>query len=51
MAAEFNEVQTAAIQQMISAVVAAVSASQQHPVDPPTTPAFPNPPLCPPLVS
>ena len=44
MAAEFSEVQTAAIQQMIPAAVAAVSGSQQHSVDPPTAPAVLNPP-------
>ena len=42
MAAEFSEVQMAVIQQMISAVVVAVSGSQQHPVHPPTAPAAPN---------
>ena len=42
MAAEFSDVQTAAIQQMISAAVAAVSGSQQRPVDPHTAPAVPT---------
>ena len=44
MAAEFSEAQTAVNQQMISAAVAAVSGSQQQPLDPPTAPAIPNPP-------
>jgi len=44
MAAEFSEVHTAAIQQMISAVVAAIFCSQQCPVDSPTAPAVTNSP-------